>query len=124
MSYTKIKGYMGAADIVPFTASANQTAGDVVVVQGRVGVVKDDVVSGAKGLMIVGTDELGILMPKATGAISRHAKLYWDEDGDPVGGTAGTGALTTTSTSNIYVGRAAAASLSGDAEAQVQLTNE
>lgn len=120
----QLKGDYCLATPRPFTAAAAHSSGDVIVRQTRVGVVLDDVASGDDGVFIVGTDPNGIEMPKATGAIAADAKVYWDEDGNPVDGDAGSGAVTTTSTSNLYLGRAAQASASGDALAVVELTNE
>lgn len=120
----QLKGDYTLATPSRFTAAEDLSAGDVVVVQSRVGVVLDDVASGDDGVALFGTDPNGVDMPKATGAISRHAKLYWDEDGNPASGAAGSGAVTTTASGNLYVGRAAADAASGDANATVELTNE
>jgi predicted RecA/RadA family phage recombinase len=47
---------------------------------------------------------------KAAGeALTQGSKLYWDADGNPQGGTAGTGCLTATATDNTYAGVAFAA---------------
>ena len=51
---------------------------------------------------------------KATGAINVGAALFWDADGNPQGGVAGTGCLTTTSTDNTFFGFAAAAAAETD----------
>lgn len=127
----QLRGYHEDAGIHRFTALANKKPGDVIVEQGRVGVVcggpslrNGNVLSGEEGLAIFATDSKGVLMPKATGAIARHQKLYWDEDGNPIDGVAGSGALTTTSTNNLYVGRAAEAAASGDAQVAAELTNQ
>lgn len=120
----QLQGDYSSATPSRFTAAADLSSGDVVVVESRVGVVLDDVASGDDGVGIFGTDPRGIQMPKATGAIAKHAKVYWDEDGNPVGGVAGSGAVTTTATGNLYLGRAAEAAVSGDALAVVGLTNE
>lgn len=120
----QLKGFYQDATPKRFTAAADHASGDVVVNQARVGVVVDDVATGDDGVYIVGTDVHGVEMPKATGAIARDQKVYWDEDGNPVGGVAGSGAVTTTSTANLYLGRAAEAAASGDALAVVELTNE
>lgn len=124
MSYKKLRGAYEEARINRFTAASDVEDGDVIVENGRVGVAHNDTASGEEGLALFGTDEKGIMMPKATGAIGRNAKLYWDEDGNPVGGAAGSGAITTVATGNILVGRAAEPAASGDAEAQVELTNQ
>lgn len=120
----QLKGAYSDATPSRFTAAADLSSGDVVVVQGRVGVVLDDVKSGDDGVAIFGTDPRGIDMPKATGAVAKHAKVYWDEDGNPVDGDAGSGAVTTTASGNLYLGRAAEPAASGDALAVVELTNE
>lgn len=60
-------------------------------------------------------------VPKVTGAITQGEQLYWDADGDPVGGEAGSGALTTTSTDNTAVGKAWADAASGDATVQIKI---
>ena len=120
----QLKGDYSLSTPSRFTAAADLSSGDVVVVESRVGVVLDDVASGDDGVGIFGTDPLGVDMPKATGAIAKHARVYWDEDGDPVGGVAGSGAVTTTATANLYLGRAAEGAAAGDALAVVELTNE
>ena len=128
MSFKKLRGFYGDAAINRFTAGADVADGDVVVSNTRVGVVHDErgqgVASGDEGLAIFATDEKGIEMPKATGAISQNAKVYWNPTGDPIGGTAGTGAVTATASTNLYLGRAVEAAASGDATVIVHLTNE
>lgn len=119
----QLKGFYDSADPIDFTAAADLSSGDVVVLEDRAGVVLNDVATGETGVAIVGTDVRGVEMPKATGAIAKGAKLYWDEDGNPVTGAAGSGAVTTTATANIYLGYAAEAAASGDELAVVELTN-
>lgn len=58
-------------------------------------------------------------IPKATGAIAHGAPVYFDADGDPIGGTAGTGAATATAAANRLVGYAFEAATSGDATVAV-----
>jgi hypothetical protein len=60
-------------------------------------------------------------MVKATGAINDGAALYWDADGDPLGGTAGTGAITTTSSNNTFVGFAVGAAAETDTTVMVHM---
>lgn len=92
MSYQKIKGAMASAKKGRFTASGAVSDGAVVVDGDRVGVAFNGTADTEEGLFVVETDEHGILMPKTTGAKTRNTKAYWDADGDPVGGTAGSGA--------------------------------
>lgn len=120
----QLLGDYASASPSSFTAAADASAGDVVVIESRVGVVVNDVSAGKEGVALFGTDTLGVTMPKASGAIAKHVKVYYDEDGDPQGGTAGSGAVTTSASGNLYIGRAAASAASGDARIAVELTNE
>jgi predicted RecA/RadA family phage recombinase len=58
---------------------------------------------------------------KVNGAIGVGVAVYWDVDGDPQGGTASTGAATTTSTDNTYLGHAVAAAGATDETVRVVL---
>jgi len=89
-------------DSVDHVPSGNMTAGDVAILgTNLVGIAKSDIPADTLGaLSIVGMYE----GPKVTGAISAWAALYWDEDGDPLGGTAGSGALTTNSALGPFAG--------------------
>lgn len=119
----QLKGFYDSCTPQRFTAAADHSQGDVVVNEGRVGVVVDDVEAGHDGLNVVGTDVHGVEMPKAAETIAKPAKVYWDEDGDPVGGAAGSGAVTATEAGNLYLGRIAQPAAAGDAKAVVELTN-
>lgn len=123
MSLQKLKGDQRAAKRVRFTAGADTDAGAVVTVGDRVGVVLHDTANGAEGIAFVATDEKGIQMPKTTGAINNQVKVYWDADGNPVGGVAGSGAVTTTASGNKFIGYAAEAAASGDAEVTVEMVD-
>ena len=102
-------------DHTPVSAVA---AGQVVVVGAHVGVAKTPIAANALGALAAG----GVFdVVKATGAINDGAVVYWDADGNPVGGTAGTGAATTTSSSNTFMGFAVGAALSGDATVRLNL---
>jgi predicted RecA/RadA family phage recombinase len=89
-------------DSVDHVPSGDMTAGDVAILgTNLVGIAKSDIPADTLGaLSIVGMYE----GPKVTGAISAWAALYWDEDGDPLGGTAGSGALTTNSALGPFAG--------------------
>jgi predicted RecA/RadA family phage recombinase len=90
-------------DYTPLTAVA---AGDVVVQGTMAGVARTPIAAGALGALATG----GIFdLAKAAIAIEAGAGVYWDTDGDPVGGTAGSGAATTTSAGNTFLGWAVAA---------------
>lgn len=83
---------------------------------------------GAVALVDIPVGETGAVaveevysVPKATGAIAHGAKVYWAAAGDPVGGTAGSGAMTTTASGNTLVGVAAIAAASDDATVALKL---
>ena len=119
MSYAKLRGAYHEAVINRFTATADRATGDVITENGRVGMVTQaDVASGEEGLAIFGTDEKGLMLPKVGGtAVNRNAAAYWDAAGGEVTNTDNTGA-------NAKIGRFVKDAAAGDAEAQVELTNE
>jgi hypothetical protein len=77
-----------------------------VVVQGTlVGIARMPIAANILGSLAV----RGLFdVVKAAVAFTAGAAVYWDADGDPVGGTAGTGAATTTRTGNTFMGFALA----------------
>ena len=119
----QLKGFYQNATPQDFLAAADASSGDVLVNEGRVGVVLDDVEAGEAGVYIVGTDVRGIEMPHAAVAAAKDEKAYWDEDGNPNGGVAGSGAVTNVEAGNLYLGRFAEPAGAGDAVAVVELVN-
>jgi len=86
---------------VDYTPSSAVAAGDVVVQGTMVGVARTPIAASALGSLAV----RGVFdVVKAAVAFTAGAAVYWDADGDPVGGTAGTGAATTTRTGNTFMG--------------------
>lgn len=60
--------------------------------------------------------------PKVSGAITANQRLYWDATADPVGGTAGSGALTATAgATKPFAGIAAAAAANTDGKVKLLL---
>jgi predicted RecA/RadA family phage recombinase len=105
---------------IDYTPGSAVAEGDVVVQGLLVAVATQPIAASELGSLATS----GVFdFVKATGAITAGAAVYWDVDGDPVGGTAGTGALTTTSSGNLLAGKAAIAAASGDATARVLLLN-
>lgn len=102
----------------PNSSGSDIAAGDVVVAGVRVGVAMADIVDGTTGAIAV---EEVFGLPKAAEALTIGALVYWDADGDPVDGTAGTGAMTATSTDNTLAGYVTEAAASGDALVNVKL---
>lgn len=93
-------------------------SGDPVLIGKLLGVALVDIPDGSSGA--VALEEVWEL-PKATGAITVGAQLYWDADGNPVGGTTGAGALTATSTDNVACGKAFASAAEAVATVQIKL---
>ncbi|HQL75982.1 MAG TPA: DUF2190 family protein [Phycisphaerae bacterium] len=91
---------------IDYIPGADVTAGDVIVQGTLVGVAKLDIAANTLGALAV----RGVFdVAKAAVAFTPGAAVYWDADGNPVGGTAGTGAATTTRTGNTFMGFALAA---------------
>lgn len=100
-----------AGDCIDYTPGTAKSAGDVVVQNGMVGFVTTDLAANEKGSLCI----LGVAdTVKANGAINAGNALYWDADGDPQGGTAGTGCLTTTAAANDFAGWAVEAAGAND----------
>lgn len=112
------KNYIQDGKVINFTAGADVESGQVVVVGSIVGIAAADVANGSTGSLIV---EGVVEIPAATAAITVGAPVYWDADGDPVGGTAGSGAATATATDNTLIGYAVAAKGSTGATVKVKL---
>lgn len=86
---------------IDYTPTADTAAGQVVVVGSLVGVATTAISANVLGALHV---EGVFDVVKANGAISAGAIVYWDADGNPQGGTAGTGCATTTSGGNSRFG--------------------
>lgn len=105
---------------IDYTPGSAVDAGDVVFIAAIAGVAPRDIAANTLGsLTIAGVHRIA----KATAAINAGADVYWDADGDPVGGTAGSGAATATSTGNTLMGKAVAAAGSGTSHVDVLLNN-
>ena len=106
-------------EAVDYTPGSAVTAGDVIVQGALVGVPANDIAANALGaLAITGVFDV----QKAQEAFaSVGARVYWDADGNPYGGTAGTGAATATPTSNAFMGFVVKTALANDATVRVLL---
>lgn len=113
--------YRAVGNVVDHTPGSALTAGDVVILGDRVGIAKSDIAASALGALAV----CGLFsIVKVTGAISQWARVFWDADGDPDGGTAGTGALSTDPSVGPFAGIAVAAAASGDDTVDVLLNSD
>ena len=104
----------------PNSSGATIASGKPVLVGVRLGVASVDIADGESGELMM--KEVHSL-PKASGAITQGAKLYWDADGSPVVGESASGCLTTTSTDNTLVGVAWAAAGETDATVEIDLNS-
>lgn len=91
------------APTIEYRATGDKTAGDVVAVGDVVCVVKRDIdySEDPLGTVTDGRGDVDWLMPQDASIKTAGDALYWNSAGDPVGGTAGSGAATTTA--NAYL---------------------
>ena len=88
-------------EVIDYTPAAAVAAGDIIDLGERFGIAS----------LVIAASELGALAIKqlfrvqqAAEAIPDGIPTYWDPDGDPYNGTAGTGALTADSSKGKYLG--------------------
>lgn len=119
MAQTPATRYQDQGCSVDYTPGSAVTAGDVVVLGDIVLVAERDIAANALGALATA----GVFkVPKITGAIAVGVPVYWDTAGDPVGGTAGSGAATGTAGALKRMGYAAAAAGANDQYAYVLLS--
>lgn len=106
-------------DAIDYTPGSAVTAGDVVLVGTIPMIASVDIAANALGSL--NTDGVW-KVPKVTGALSAGDAIYWDVDGDPDGGTAGTGAASGTASVGHLMGYATIAAASGDDYVYVKLS--
>lgn len=111
----------GSYETIDHTPSSAVYAGDVVVLETNLVYI---------AVAAIAANVLGALArhggrwvgPKKSGeAIAVGAKIYWDEDGSPLGGTAETGAFTQWSTGNLLAGVVTKAAEATDATVEFSL---
>jgi predicted RecA/RadA family phage recombinase len=94
---------------IDYTAGSALVAGQPIAVAGRCGILEADLASGQKGSVRV----KGNVKVRQSAIIqAAGAKVYWDNDADPVNGTAGSGAAA--ATGDILMGSVAEASVAAD----------
>ncbi|MEP0848607.1 MAG: DUF2190 family protein [Phycisphaerae bacterium] len=106
---------------IDYTPAADVAAGAVVVQNGLVGFAKTPIAANALGALAV---EGVFDVAKANEAVSFGDVVHWDADGDPVGGTTGTGAATKTGGDNALLGRAIKDAVAGDATVRVLVVRD
>lgn len=110
MAQTPCKFYQ-AGDVIDYTPVADVALGQVVVLGTRlVGIAPAAITANELGaLSLTGAWKV----PKVTGSITKGSALYWDDDANPLGGDAGSGAFTTNSSLGPFAGFAAETSATG-----------
>lgn len=98
--------YVQCDDNVDYTPGSAKSAGDVIVDNGRI-VVAQAAIS-ASTLAAVHVEGVFDFVKDSSNFSAVFAAVYWDAAGNPVGGVAGTGAATTTSSGNTFIGYAVA----------------
>lgn len=101
MAQTYQARFIQEAQAIDYTPSSAVAAGQVVVQGSMIGVAKTPIAANVLGALAV----RGIFdVVKANEQITLGAALYWDADGNPYNGTAGSGCATTTATDNTFIG--------------------
>jgi predicted RecA/RadA family phage recombinase len=103
---------------IDYTPGAAVAAGEVVVQNNLVGIAKTPIAADALGALAV---EGVFDAAKAAVEIEAGKGVYWDADGDPVTGDAGSGAATTTEDGNVQMGFAVATAADTDETVRVKL---
>jgi len=105
-------------DAIDHIPSANVSAGDVVVQGDLVSIAKLDIPASHLGAL----HRVGIYdVVKSTGEINAGAAVYWQANGNPVGGEAGSGAATATAGGNKFMGWAVKAAGNNDPTVRLAL---
>jgi len=111
--------FIHTGNAIDYTPASAVGAGDVVVIgSNTIAIAKLDIAANVLGALATRGVFDGA---KVTGAISLGDAVYWDADGDPLGGDAGSGAFITTAAGNVYAGRAVAAALEADTTVRFEL---
>lgn len=101
--------YIQEGKALNYTAGADITSGQFVLMGAIGGVAKTAIANGKVGAVHIS----GVFsVPKASGAVTQGQKLYWNSDNSN---------LTTTASGNTIVGVAAAPAASGDATVAILL---
>lgn len=103
---------------IDYTPNAAVAAGAIVLLGSMVCVAPSAIAANALGALAIG----GVWdVAKITGAIAAGAGVFWKAAGDPVGGTAGSGAASGLNADGLPMGVAVAAAGSSDTTVRVRL---
>jgi len=103
---------------VDYTPGSDVAAGDVVVLGNLVGISKLPIIAGSLGALAV-NGIFDVVQGAVTFTLGQA--VYWDADGDPVGGVAGSGCAVESATGNTFMGYALGATEATDTTARVLL---
>lgn len=104
------KKFIQPGEVIDYTAGSALSAGAVVLIGNRIGVLLTDLANGEVGAaQVTGVWEIAKL---STDVVSQGALLYWD---------AGNSRLTTTASTHKLAGYAWAAAGSGDTTVQIKI---
>jgi len=93
--------FVQEGNAIDYTPGSNVASGAVVVQSNVVGMARTPIPANTLGSLAV----TGIFdVVKAAEAINPGAAVYWQANGNPVGGTAGSGAATATADGNTFMG--------------------
>ena len=109
--------YWQRGETIDYTPTDDLANGDVVDLATRIGVAGNDIAAGETGAVNV---EGVFEMPKATGAVTLGAAVYWDAEAKNITTVASTGSGETKK-DNIPAGYAVADAASADATVLVKL---
>jgi len=101
-----------------YTPSDNVAAGDVLVLGGRTYVAHRPIVAGELGA-ITAEGVYDVVKAANEAMPTAYTAVYWDDDGNPQGGIAGSGCLTATSAGNTFFGYTLAAAGATDETVRV-----
>jgi len=110
--------YRQAGVAIDYTPSSAVDAGEVVVQNNMVGIAKAAITADALGALY--TEGIFDVVHDAV-VKNAGAAAYWDADGNPVDGTAGTGCFTATSSGNTFAGWFVDAATDSAATAKIKL---
>lgn len=116
--------YYATGDSIDYTPSSAVTAGTPLEIGGQAAVPANDIAANVKDAVQV---KGNFKVVQKAEAISAGAGVWWDADGDPVGGTAGSGAATATKqtgASDFFLGRCVETSVNTDATVKIELNGK
>lgn len=110
--------YYAEGKVIDYTPVAAVAAGEVVLIDTVPCIAPVAIAAGEKGVLAVS----GIWqVPQAAEIITAGDAVYWDANGDPYGGTAGSGAATETATGNTCLGKCVETTTATDTYCKVLL---